>query len=148
MLVNADVLFFDGVCNLCNGLVNFCIDRNTKKNLKFSALQSEAARVLIPESVYSDLFKNGDPGSLVFWKSGQIFTHSAAAFEVLNHLDGPIRVFRIFRFLPRFLTDFVYRMVAGSRYTLFGKSESCRIPTPELKSRFLESKEDLNFVAR
>ncbi|MCC5813442.1 MAG: DUF393 domain-containing protein [Leptospira sp.] len=135
-MVDKKIIFFDGVCNLCNSFVNYCIDRNEKQDLLFAPIQSSVAEQLIP-SEKSILLNNPLEASVVFYKDGLIFLHSQAVFEILKELSGWIRLLRVFSLFPEFLTDWGYRLIARNRYRLFGKKDTCRIPTPELKNRFL-----------
>ena len=130
------IIFFDGICNLCNSFVNYCIDHNEKADLFFSPIQSELADRLIPQEKLI-LKTNPIAASVVYYKEGKIMMHSRAVFEIVKELKGIIRIIGIFSFLPVSLTDWGYRLIARNRYKWFGKQESCRIPTPELQSRFL-----------
>jgi predicted DCC family thiol-disulfide oxidoreductase YuxK len=128
------VVFFDGVCNLCNGLVQFIIRRDPSGKLKFASLQSDYARKELvragynPDNLYSIIVKKGD----------QLFERSDAVMEIARHLSGPWPALRVFRILPRFICDFFYNLIANNRYRMFGRRDECMIPTPELKQRFVE----------
>jgi predicted DCC family thiol-disulfide oxidoreductase YuxK len=129
------LVFFDGVCNLCNETVLFIIDRDPKARFRFAPLQSQAAReVLLPLGyVVSD-----PPESLVVVASGLVLVQSSAALRIASMLSGPWPYLAgVARLVPRSLRDFVYRVVTRHRYRWFGRTESCRVPTPELQSRFL-----------
>ncbi|MFN3849283.1 MAG: thiol-disulfide oxidoreductase DCC family protein [Spirosomataceae bacterium] len=127
------IILFDGVCNLCNAFVNFVIDRDSKKQFKFAALQSpEGQRVLEQYNLQTSDFQ-----TVVLLKENQIYKKSDAALTVAKHLDGFWKYAYIFKILPRFFRDFCYDFIARNRYRFFGKKDVCRIPTPELKERFL-----------
>lgn len=130
----APVIFFDGVCNLCNQSVNYIIKHDEQKIFRFASLQSEIAKHLLSER--PELIQN--MGSVVLLESGTIYTHSTAAFRILKQLKSSWRWLLIFRYLPSRFTDFFYDLIANNRYRWFGKKDSCMMPTPELKSRFLE----------
>ena len=127
------VILFDGVCNLCNSSVQFIIKRDKKAVFKFAALQSEKAREILaslhttPEEVHS----------AVLIDEGKMFLKSTGVIRILSRLPN-WGWFKIFMLVPKFLRDFIYEIVAKYRYKIFGKKDSCMIPTPELKARFLE----------
>lgn len=130
------VLFFDGVCNLCNGAVQFIIRHDREAKIHFASLQSALGK----EARKAVLASKGKvPDSLIFLDEGIYYTESEAALRVAAYLDGGWKTLRHLRVFPKFLRDAVYALVAKSRYRLFGKRRACMLPTPELKSRFLES---------
>lgn len=127
------IIFFDGVCNLCNGSVNFVIDRDKKKVFRYAPLQSDFAKEkLLPKGV--DLEKLD---TIMLLKDGKVYQKSSAALLVASKLSGAWPLFAVFLILPKFIRDFFYDIVARNRYKWFGKEDQCRIPTPELKSLFL-----------
>lgn len=127
------ILLFDGVCNLCNGFVQFIIKRDPKATFRFTALQSEAGQQLLQEAN----LPTKELSTVVLWENGKFYTHSDVPLRVVRHLSFGWRVFIIFKILPKFIRDSIYNWVAQNRYRWFGKKESCMIPTPELKARFL-----------
>jgi len=130
---NETILLFDGVCNLCNGAVQFIIKRDQKAKFKFAALQSDAGQALLKEfNLPSDAFD-----SFVLIHQNKAYQQSDAALKVAKLLGGGWELFYVFIVFPRFLRDGLYRMVANSRYKLFGRTESCMIPPSQLKARFL-----------
>ena len=130
----ADIILFDGVCNLCNGIVQFIIKRDPKAKFRFTSLQSESGQKFLRKfGLPSDEFD-----SIVLIQGEQYFMKSTAGLRILKELGGIWKLFYFFRFLPLSFRDFIYDLIAGSRYRMFGKSESCMIPTPELKARFLD----------
>ena len=129
------IIFFDGVCNLCNASVNFIIDRDPKGVFKFAPLQSQTARELL--SKHNVDMEKMD--SIVFYSQGMIYQRSRAALEIARRLSGGWPLFYVFMIVPAFIRNFFYDLVARNRYMWFGKRETCRIPTPDLKSRFLDS---------
>jgi predicted DCC family thiol-disulfide oxidoreductase YuxK len=130
---NKNVVLFDGVCNLCNGAVNFLIDRDKDNKLHFASLQSEVGQTVLKD--YQMNVSNFD--TFVFLREGKLFVRSSGALEVLNVLGGVWSFFYIFKIVPAFLRDGVYNLVSKYRYQLFGKQDACRMPTPELKAKFL-----------
>jgi len=128
------IILFDGVCNFCNFWVNFVIKRDTKDIFRFAALQSEKAKELT-SSFSIDASKLD---TFVLIEGEKFFTKSTAALMICKHLNGSIKILSLFIILPKIFRDFIYDMIAKNRYKLFGKRESCRVPTKEEKLKFLE----------
>lgn len=127
------ILLFDGVCNLCNGSVQFILKRDPQARFRFASLQSEVGRSLMSEHGL-------DPdalSSVVVVEDGRVWQESSAALRITRHLPGLWKLLRVFLVIPRPLRDAVYRLIARNRYRWFGKSETCWLPTPDLKARFL-----------
>ncbi len=146
------VILFDGVCNLCNASVNFIIDRDNKKLFQFASLQSEYAQNLISNSTEDVRFftskgiiplnesirkELNSLSSILYFEDNILYHKSDAALRIAEHLGGLYKFISIGRILPTFLRDFIYEYIARNRYRWFGKKESCRMPSPELKERFL-----------
>ncbi len=131
----APVLYFDGVCNLCNGAVQFVIRHDRRGKIRFASLQSGAGEEAIRkvEARYGRR-----PDSLLFEAGDKIWIESDAALQLTRYLDGGWRALGILSVVPRFIRDAAYRFVARNRYRWFGRKDACMIPTPELKQRFLE----------
>ena len=131
---NKPVLFFDGVCNLCNKAVQFVIKHDKRGLVHFATLQSgvglEAKKAVVAD--YGKL-----PDSLIFLDNGKYYTESAAALRMAGYLDGGYKLLKALLLIPGFVRNPVYRFVARNRYKWFGKQDECMLPTPELKSRFL-----------
>ncbi|MFO7719860.1 MAG: thiol-disulfide oxidoreductase DCC family protein [Gillisia sp.] len=129
------IILFDGVCNLCNNSVNFIIEHDKNDIFRFASLQSEIGRKLTSE-------RGIDPeelDSIVLIEPGvAYFKKSTAALEISKELSGGYAMLKHFSFLPEGLRDGVYDLIANNRYKWFGKKESCMIPTPELKAKFLD----------
>jgi len=132
--VSGPIVLFDGVCNLCSGSVQFLLERDLEGIFRFASLQSEVGRSLMT--------RHGlDPdalGSVVLIEEGRAWQESSAALRIARHLPGAWKLLRIFAVIPRPLRDAIYRWIARNRYRWFGKTESCWLPTPELRGRFLE----------
>ena len=127
------VVFFDGVCNLCNGTVDFIIGRDRAGKFRFASLQSEYAREVLPaEDVMGEL------NSIVLLDRGVLHRRSTAALRIARDLSGPWPLFYACILIPAPLRDLVYRVIARYRYRWFGRSESCRVPTAALRARFLD----------
>jgi predicted DCC family thiol-disulfide oxidoreductase YuxK len=130
----ASVVLFDGVCNLCNGSVDFLLRREKSGRLRFASLQSDVAKRLLAEHRKAD-----DLSSIVLIEDGRVFTRSDAALRLLAHLRAPWPLFGALRLVPRPLRDLVYDQVARHRYSWFGRRSSCRVPTAEERARFLDA---------
>ena len=127
------IILFDGVCNLCNGAVTFVIKRDPKDRFRFAALQSEIGEELIHKHGLKD--KGLD--SIVLIEGEKAFVKSSAALRIARKLSGIWPLLYIFNILPRFLRDPFYDLIARNRYAWYGKRESCMIPTPELRAKFI-----------
>ena len=126
------VLFFDGVCGICDGFVGFLIERDTQERFLFAPLQGDtaASRGLSMEDWRA--------AAIVLEADGQRLEGADAVMEVLLELGGALAVIaRVGRLVPRPLRDALYRFVAERRYGWFGVKDECRIPTPEERARFL-----------
>ena len=138
-------MLFDGTCNLCDRSLQFILDHEADAELKFCALQSDAGREVLAtvaspaevERLVTGTKGTGDPDTVVLVEDGRLYAHSSAALRIMSHLRWPWRWGRVFVVVPRPLRDVVYRWIARNRYRWFGKAESCRVPTPELRARFL-----------
>jgi predicted DCC family thiol-disulfide oxidoreductase YuxK len=127
------LLLFDGVCNLCNGAVNFIIDRDPDHKFVFASLQSPlgeqiAEQYQLPKEDFS---------SMVLLKNNTIFLRSNAALELARDLSGAWPLIYGFKIIPRFLRDWVYRTVSANRYKWFGRQDQCKMPTMDTNSRFV-----------
>jgi predicted DCC family thiol-disulfide oxidoreductase YuxK len=133
-VAESSIILFDGVCNLCNGIVQFIIKRDPNGKFRFASLQSESGQKLLGKfGLPSDEFD-----SIVLIQGEQYFLKSTAGLRIIKELGGLWKLLFVFIYLPASFRDFIYDQIAGSRYRIFGKRESCMIPTPELKARFLE----------
>lgn len=128
------IILFDGVCNLCNGAVRFIIEHDTKDRFRFAPLQGETAAHLIQErgieTASVDSIILIDPGTAYYFKS-------TAALHIAKELSGAWPLLQVFFILPEGFRNIVYDFIARNRYRWFGKKESCMVPTPELKAKFL-----------
>lgn len=127
------IILFDGVCNLCNSSVNFIIDRDKSNQFKFASLQSEAGKSFLR----SFNIENVKLETLFFLYGNKCYDQSTAVLKVVKYFPGLWKLFYIFIIIPKPLRDFFYKIIAKNRYKWFGKKDSCRVPTPELKEKFL-----------
>jgi len=133
METNNPIILFDGVCNLCNGAVQFVIRNDKKKLFRFAALQSEAGIELSKKhKLPTDSMK-----TFILIENNQVYTRSTAALRVGKMLGGALALGYVFIIVPPVIRDGVYNWIAKNRYRWFGKKESCMIPTPDLRERFL-----------
>lgn len=126
------VIIFDGICNLCCAWVQFLIWRDKKKRFRFSTLQSAYAKYSL-ESLGLETEKLE---TIVYIKGKQHFVESNAVLEIVKDLGGIWWIVGVFRLIPKFIRDHTYRFIAKSRYKVFGKRDSCLVPTPDLQKRF------------
>lgn len=134
------LILFDGVCNLCNASVQWIIRRDTRDVFRFAALQSEAGKRAL-SSAKADAQLAANLSSMVVIDDGHVLTKSDAAIAIASRLGVPWRWARVGTLIPRFARDWVYGVVARNRYRLFGKQESCMMPTPALRAKFLDAQE-------
>ena len=127
------VIFFDDVCIMCNSFVNLLLRVDRRQRFLFAPLTGETARKLLPPLP-------DDPGkwSMVYLDESGIHDQSDASLEVYRRLGGPWWLLSLARFIPRWIRNPVYRVIARNRYRWFGKRETCRIPSAEEKARFLD----------
>jgi len=128
------VLFFDGVCNLCNGWVQFVIKRDKKKRIVFASLQSTYGQQA-QEELRQQL--GTVPDSLVLYYNNKFYTKSAAALKTAQLMGSIWQLAVAAWIVPGFIRNGIYDWVARNRYKWYGKKDTCMIPTPELSARFL-----------
>lgn len=124
------VLFFDGVCNLCNSSIDFVVRHDKKRRYRFAPLQGATAAHAIPTQVDA-------MDSFVLAENGRIYLRSTAALKVLSGLGGIWSLAKALLWIPAPLRDAVYRLIAKNRYRWFGQKDTCRLPTPEERALFL-----------
>lgn len=132
-IINHKIILFDGVCNLCNSSVNYVIKHDKKNVFKYAALQSEIGQQLLENHNIDS--KNTD--SIVFINQEKVYVKSTAALHITKSLSGALPLLFGFIIAPTFIRNWVYDFVARNRYKWYGKKESCMIPTPSLKDKFL-----------
>lgn len=128
-----NLVLFDGVCNLCNGAVLFIIKRDKKKKFLFASLQSPIAKQKL-----ADRNSSSNLETIVLLSGNSCYQRSDAALEIARQLSGLWPALYVFKIVPRFIRDAVYDWIAHNRYRFFGKKDACMIPTPDLKSRFID----------
>ena len=128
------IVFFDGVCNLCNWSVDFIIKRDIRRKFRYASLQSDFAIGILDE-------KGADRtsmGTIMLLKNDQIYTRSNAVLEILRDLCWPWPILYIFKVVPGFIRDAIYKFISSNRYRWFGKQDTCRVPSAGEKDLFME----------
>lgn len=131
---NKSIILFDGVCNLCNASVNFVIRHDKKGQFLFASFQSDAAKQILLQFN----LKNLNLDSIVLIEDRKIYEKSTAILRITKLLNGGFKHLYFLIAIPIPLRDWLYSLIAKNRYRLFGKRESCTVPSPELKNRFLD----------
>ncbi|ELZ49244.1 thiol-disulfide oxidoreductase DCC [Halorubrum coriense DSM 10284] len=131
---DAAVVLFDGVCNLCNGFVQFVLPRDPDGKYRFASLQSDVGGALLAEH---DL-PTDELESIVLIEDGEAYVKSAAVLRIAAGLGWPYRLLSPFRYVPAAVRDGVYDFVADHRYQWFGRKDQCMLPSGDVESRFLE----------
>lgn len=127
------LIAFDGICVLCNGFVRFLIKRDPEARLRFTTNQSETGAAL-----FAQTGQDGNaPTSVILVDGAKRYFESDAALRAIAALGGGWRLAAVFRIIPRVLRDTVYRFVARNRYRWFGRLDSCPLPLPEWRVRFI-----------
>jgi predicted DCC family thiol-disulfide oxidoreductase YuxK len=129
--MSESIVFFDGVCGLCNLVVDRILRADRRGVLLFSPLQGETAARILGRKPSDEL------GSVVYWDGTAAYEKSEAILRIADRLGGWRRLAVFGRILPRFIRDALYDFIARNRYGWFGKKETCRLPSPEERSRFL-----------
>ena len=129
-----NVVYFDGVCNLCNRAVDFIIRHDRAEQIRFASLQSSKGQEVLRRLGLSV----DDLKTIVFEQDGALFVKSDAAMRIAAVLDGPVRMIGWFQWIPRWLRDPIYMFISKNRYRWFGKKSSCRLPTADEVKRFID----------
>ncbi len=126
------IVFFDGICNLCNGFVDFLITADKNKVLFYASLQGTTALKQLPKEDTKEL------NSIVFLQEDKLYYKSDAVLRIISQLGFKYKLLTVFLILPSSLRNLIYDFIAKRRYLFFGKRNTCRIPSPEEKTRFLD----------
>lgn len=131
------IVLFDGVCNLCNNSVDFIIRRDSKGVFKVGAIQDEHTQKLLGDyDIPKDYLD-----SLIYLHKDKVYYKSRGALEIARNLGGLWPLFYMLIIVPSFIRDPIYDWIARNRYKWFGKKETCRLPTPKEKEKFLTPKD-------
>ena len=127
------IILFDGVCNLCNGVVQLVIKHDKKEAFRFASLQSSFGQKVLADNG----FDAEELKSFILIEGDNIYTKSTAALRVAKRMNGMWPVLYAFIIIPKFIRNGVYNFIARNRYKWFGKQQTCWLPTPDLKARFI-----------
>jgi predicted DCC family thiol-disulfide oxidoreductase YuxK len=131
MQTQKPIIFFDGICHLCNGFVDTIIRLDQKAQFQFAPLQGETAKKTLTSEERIHL------ETVILLENGQKYHRSDAILKILMKLGGLWRIFALGYLLPPFLRDALYAWVAHHRYAWFGQRDFCRLPEPHEKDRLL-----------
>ena len=126
-------ILFDGVCTLCNRVVQFVLKNERKPIIKYIPLQSEAGRKILKQNHLSETNYH----SFILIEDNILFQRSSAALRLCKYLKGGWRLLYVFIYVPKFIRDGVYNFVSRNRYKWFGKKDQCMVPGPEIINRFI-----------
>ncbi len=132
--MNKKIILFDGMCNFCNYWVNFIIDHDSDDSFVFSALQSKTGQHLLKKFN----LPLGDFDSFIVIDGNKYFIKSDAAISIVKELKGWPKLLLIGKFLPGFFRNFIYDLIARNRYRIFGRRQTCRVPSERERAKFLE----------
>jgi predicted DCC family thiol-disulfide oxidoreductase YuxK len=127
------IIVFDGICLLCNSFVQFLLKRDKSKQFYFTTAQSTFAQELNKTKPFS----MSSLDSVIYLQNGRVLTESTAILSILTDLGGMWRLFVLFKLVPPFIRNAMYRFCARRRYRVFGMRESCMVPDPEWSDRFM-----------
>lgn len=127
------IVFFDGVCNLCNSVVDFTMQNNPKKDIYFASLQSDFAIDFLAKHN----FDASELNTFYFYEKGKIYNRSDAGLNLAKNLRSPYRIASILLLVPKNFRNPVYNFIAQNRYRFFGKKDTCRLPSEKERSFFL-----------
>jgi predicted DCC family thiol-disulfide oxidoreductase YuxK len=128
------IILFDGYCNLCSGIVQFIIRRDKFQKFGYSPLQTEFGIQLLKQFGYRD----SQLDFVIYLREGKCFTRSSAILMILKDLGGWWRLYYGFIIIPKSIRDFFYNTIAKRRYRLFGRTDHCIVPSPEIRQQFLD----------
>ena len=130
----AKIILFDGICNHCNSSVQFILKRDKKNQFLFASLQGRTGQEYLRKfNLPADTFN-----SFLLVEDDHYYTRSTSALRIARALSGGWPLLYAFIIVPRFIRDAVYNLIAKNRYKWFGKQETCWVPTPDLKAKFLD----------
>lgn len=127
------IILFDGVCNLCNSSIQKVIENDEKNIFKFASLQSDFGQDFLKKNN----FNHEEYNSMILIDGDKFYTQSDAALRIGKELKGIYKISKYLLWIPKFIRNGIYNIVAKNRYNWFGKKESCWLPTPELKQKFI-----------
>jgi predicted DCC family thiol-disulfide oxidoreductase YuxK len=130
--IRKPIIFFDGVCGMCNAFVDFVLRVDRQEKFLFAPLQGSFARELLPP-----LSEDPHEWSIVYIDERGIHDQSEASLQVCRRLGGMWWLLSLARYIPQSIRNPAYRVIARNRYRWFGRKAQCRVPNPEERKRFL-----------
>lgn len=127
------IILFDGVCNLCNSSIQKVIENDDKNIFQFASLQSDFGQGFLKKND----FNQDEFNSIILIDGEKFYTQSDAALRIGKELKGIYKISKYLLWIPKFIRNTVYKYISRNRYNWFGKKESCWLPTPELKQKFI-----------
>lgn len=131
---NKNVIYFDGVCGLCNSFVKFLLKIDNHSQLKYTTLQGQTGQKLLKKIS----FHQSDFDTVIFQKNDQVYTRSTAVFEIFKTIGGFWKIFLVFKLLPISFTDYIYSQIAKRRFRLFGKLNQCDVTIFNKPGQFID----------
>jgi len=129
-----NIVFYDGICNFCSGLVIFLLKHERRNNMSFCSLQSEFAK-----SFLKDFNVKVNLDTIYYYSNGKVYNRSEAIKKISRNLKYPyLMVFYFLAITPKFLREYFYKLFAKNRYKWFGKKDKCQLHSAEVRLRFLE----------
>ncbi|WP_299554773.1 thiol-disulfide oxidoreductase DCC family protein [Seonamhaeicola sp.] len=129
------IIFFDGVCNLCNGFIDYVINRDKNKSIFYTTLQSDLAKAKLKDY---NISLETEYTTIYYYANNKLYSKSSAILQIFLQLSTFHKITsRIFWIIPKFIRDGFYSFIAKNRYRFFGKKETCRLPTEQEKKQFL-----------
>ncbi len=129
-----NIVFYDGVCSFCNGLIIFLLKHERNNNMSYCTLQSEFGK-----SFLKDFNVSMNIDTIYYYSEGKLYKKSEAIKKIAKNLKPPFLIIYYFlAIIPKFLRECFYKVFAQNRYKWFGKKEHCKIPSPKNKVRFLD----------
>ena len=126
------IIFFDGVCAMCNSFVDLVLKADKEKIFHFAPIQGATAKELLPT-----LSDNPSDWSMIYLDENGVHDESDASLEIYRRLGGAWTILSLLLYIPKFIRNPIYRLIAKNRYKFFGKKDTCRLPTTEEQERFL-----------
>ena len=133
-LINEKIVYYDGLCGLCDGSIGLILKFDKKHTLKYSSLQGNSGQILLKQ-LNKELHEFD---TVLFKVNDQVYTKSTAVFKIIDSIGGWIKIFKIFNLLPTKFNDWVYLKIAKNRFKYFGKLDSCDISKFNIPGQFIE----------
>ena len=133
-LINDKIVYYDGLCGLCDGSISLILKFDKNNTLKYSSLQGKSGQILLKQ-LNKELHEFD---TVLFKVNDQVYTKSTAVFKIIDSIGGWIKIFKIFNFLPQKFNDWVYSKIAKNRFKYFGKLKSCDVSKFNIPGQFID----------